>query len=94
MPITKVREAAITFVDRNNPRLSHLALVGYSTGGTLDQVLTNDLTRVTNAINNIGRPPSGCTNAADGSRRPGKSYWDPEAGGCVALHRVPNRRTP
>ncbi len=56
MPITEVRVAANTFVDRNNPNLSHLGLVSYSTSGSLNQGLTNNLTAVKNAINGVGTP--------------------------------------
>lgn len=70
MPITEVRRAANTFVDRNNRNLSHLALVSYSTGGRLDQPLTNNLPAVKDAIDRVGTPyPSGCTNAADGIKK-------------------------
>ena len=70
MPTTEVGVAANTFVDRNNPNLSHLGLVSYSTSGSLNQGLTNNLTAVKNAINGVGTPyPTGCTNAADGIKK-------------------------
>ena len=69
-PITDARAAAASFVDRNNPRLSHLAVVSYSTSGALNRTLTNDLQAVKNAVNAVGQPyPSGCTNAADGIKK-------------------------
>jgi Mg-chelatase subunit ChlD len=69
-PITDARAAAASFVDRNNPRLSRLSVVSYSTAASVNRTLTNDLQAVKNAVNSVGQPyPTGCTNAADGIKK-------------------------
>ena len=78
MPITKVPEAAATFVDRNNPRLSHsgnlVRLLRPPACST--RSLTNDLTSVTNAINAIGSRRVAAPMQPMGSRRPARNYSD------------------
>ena len=63
-PITDAKNAAKAFVDMNNPNLTHMGLVSYSDGATLNQQLTSNFASVKGAIDSL--IASGCTNAPAG----------------------------
>lgn len=63
-PIVDAKNAAKTFVDLNNPNLTHMSLASYAADYTLDAGLTDNFNIVKSAID--GLVASGCTNAAGG----------------------------